>query len=153
MSAGPRTEIFVLGVVRVIDRKLLSSYSSSSFHPSLLVSLAAAYPAFEANLRQSKECSDSNFHSLVDDGGLLYACLSAKNYPSRLIFTLLEEIQENFVAHHTREQIDKAEEGGSKENGQFSKQDKSWLQGLAKKYREAACVDKLQSIQKKVEVS
>jgi hypothetical protein len=153
MSAGPLNEIFVLGVVRVIDRKLLSSYSSSSFHPSLLVSLAAAYPAFEANLRQTKECSDSNFHFLVDDGGLLYACLSAKSYPSRLIFTLLEEIQENFAAHHTREQIDKAEEGGSKENGQFSKQDKCWLQGLAKKYREAACVDKLQSIQKKVEVS
>jgi len=146
------TAIHLLGVLRLSDRTVLSSYApsatSSSFPPSLLRELAATHPTLRPYKRQTEEGPDVSIHFFLDDQGLLYACVTDKSYPSRVIFALLEETRQDFASRHNALKVPE----GERERGQgvFAKQDKKWLKELVGKYKEPATVDKLYDVSEKV---
>ncbi|KAM3568975.1 hypothetical protein VYU27_008918, partial [Nannochloropsis oceanica] len=149
------TAIHLLGVLRLSDRTVLSSYApsatSSSFPPSLLRELAATHPTLRPYKRQTEEGPDVSIHFFLDDQGLLYACVTDKSYPSRVIFALLEETRQDFASRHNALKVPE----GERERGQgvFAKQDKKWLKELVGKYKEPATVDELYAVSEKVEVT
>jgi len=157
MTSISTTAIHLLGILRLSDRTLLSSYAPSataaSFPPSLLRELASTHPTLEPYKRHTEEGPEASIHFYLDGQGLLYACVTNKTYPNRVIFALLEETRIGFASrHHDLAQVLEGGREGGRVGGQgvFARQDKQWLKELVAKYGEPATVDKLYAVSEKV---
>ncbi|CAM9570497.1 unnamed protein product [Ectocarpus sp. 8 AP-2014] len=139
--------ITFLGVIRFTDRVLVAGYSPSEADDSLIIKELMSNPDtfVEPRKRYSVEGRMFSIHFVADDSNRIYSCVTDKEYPARIAFTLLEEAQTKFLTKVGDKSLT-AKEGG------LSRTMKSSFSDLCIKYDDIRNVDRMAAVQDKVDV-
>ncbi|CAM9916694.1 unnamed protein product [Ectocarpus sp. 12 AP-2014] len=130
--------ITFLGVIRFTDRVLVAGYSPSEADDSLIIKELMSNPDtfVEPRKRYSVEGRMFSIHFVADDSNRIYSCVTDKEYPARIAFTLLEEAQTKFLTKVGDKSLT-AKEGG------LSRTMKSSFSDLCIKYDDIRNVDRM----------
>mmetsp|Transcript_42726 Transcript_42726/g.70071 ORF Transcript_42726/g.70071 Transcript_42726/m.70071 type:complete len:250 (-) Transcript_42726:160-909(-) len=140
--------IYYIGVGRFTDHVIVASHSDSSVVDDHAVRALIEDPGTHVTPRQrySMEGDWTTVHFMSDERKRVYVVVTKKSYPSRVVFTLIEEMQSRF--------LDKtAEKSLTAKDGALSKTTKSIFSEISKKYDDPKNVDQLASIQDKIDVT
>ncbi|CAM9219456.1 unnamed protein product [Ectocarpus sp. 13 AM-2016] len=134
--------ITFLGVIRFTDRVLVAGYSPSEADDSLIIKELMSNPDtfVEPRKRYSVEGRMFSIHFVADDSNRIYSCVTDKEYPARIAFTLLEEAQTKFLTKVGDKSLT-AKEGG------LSRTMKSSFSDLCIKYDDIRNVDRMAAVQ------
>mmetsp|Transcript_11341 Transcript_11341/g.14739 ORF Transcript_11341/g.14739 Transcript_11341/m.14739 type:complete len:259 (+) Transcript_11341:143-919(+) len=140
--------VFYVAVARFTDHTIIASHGPSRLVDDQPVRAMIQSPNVYVTPRQrySSEGDLYTIHFVSDERKRVYCVVTDRDYPSRVAFTLLEEMQSRF--------LDKAKEKSmTATEGSLSRTVKSIFVDLCTRYDDLKNVDKLASIQDKVEVT
>lgn len=139
--------ITFIGVVRFTDRVLVAGYSPSEADDALIVKELMANPDtfVEPRKRYSSEGSMFSIHFVADEQHRVFNCVTDKEYPARIAFALLEEMQSKFITKVGEKSLTARE-------GSLSRTMKSSFSDICVKYEDIRTVDRMAAVQGKVDV-
>eukprot|EP01033_Poteriospumella_lacustris_P014269 gene14269-10200_t len=144
MHATPN--IFILAVVRSADKTVVASYlRSNEVTVEGVRECIASNPSMVRGKRYSATGPAQTIHYTLDPQGRVFSIVTAPKYPLRIAFAALDELQEMF----NREigiRVASATEGS------LSRPAAAIFKHIYEKYENPAKVDKLTSVQEKVDV-
>ncbi|CAM9438763.1 unnamed protein product [Discosporangium mesarthrocarpum] len=144
--AGRR--VTFLGVVRFTDRVLMAGYSPTEANDALVIKELMCNPDtfVEPRKRYTSEGSMFCIHYTADDRNRVYTCVTDKEYPARIAFSMLEEMQSKFLTKVGEKSLTAKE-------GSLSRTMKSSFSDLCIKFDDVRNVDRLAAVQQdKVDV-
>ncbi|CAM9125594.1 unnamed protein product [Sphacelaria rigidula] len=139
--------ITFVGVVRFTDRVMVAGYSPSEAGDALIIKELMANPDtfVEPRKRYTSEGSMFSIHYTADDSNRVYSAVTDKEYPPRIAFAMLEEMQTKFLTKVGDKSLTARE-------GSLSRSMKSSFKDLCVKYEDVRNVDRMAAVQDKVDV-
>lgn len=139
--------ITFLGVVRFTDRVLVAGYSPSEADDALIIKELMSNPEtfVEPRKRYTSEGRMFAIHFVADDENRVYSCVTDKEYPARIAFAMLEEMQTKFLTKVGDKALTARE-------GSLTRTMKSSFSDLCIKYDDIRNVDRMAAVQDKVDV-
>eukprot|EP01084_Bolivina_argentea_P319000 553319_1 len=137
-----------IGVLRANDRVCVASYSpleNNSDARILKEVLAKPSTYVEPRRRYTQEGALFSIHFTGDEDGRVYACVTAREYPSRVAFAMLEEMETKFLSRVGEKSLTAKE-------GSLSRAVSSSFREICTKFDDYRNVDRLASVQAKVDV-
>lgn len=137
-----------IGVYRFLDQICVASFSpkgdtNDEFAVKSVISSPNVF--VEPGRRYTNEGEMSCVHFVADDNNRVYTVVTDKQYPPRVAFALLDEVQSKFLTKVGDKSL-------SAREGALSKTMRSSFQDVCLKYEDIKNVDKLASVQGKVDV-
>mmetsp|Transcript_5940 Transcript_5940/g.8938 ORF Transcript_5940/g.8938 Transcript_5940/m.8938 type:complete len:226 (-) Transcript_5940:112-789(-) len=139
--------ITFVGVYRFLDQICVASYSpKGDKNDEVAVKSVISSPKVfvEPGRRYTTEGSVCSVHFISDDANRVYTVVTDKAYPSRVAFAMLEEVQAKFVTKVGEKSLTAKE-------GSLSRTFKGSFSDVCLKYEDVKNVDKISSVQGKVD--
>jgi hypothetical protein len=136
-----------IGVYRLLDQICVASYSpKGGTNDEIAVKSVISSPnvLVEPGRRYSNEGAVCCVHFVADGVNRVFAVVTDKAYPARVAFTLVEEVQSKFVTKVGDKSLTAKE-------GSLSRAMNSTFADICIKYEDVKNVDKLSSLQGKVD--
>ena len=139
------SNLYLVAILRSSDKTVLSTLTKSREVTVEGVRETIATANIVSGKRYTSQGPAFAIHYIQDAQGRVYSIVTSPNYPSRVVFSALDELSNRFSKEFGPRCISATENS-------LSKISRSLLEEIASKYADPSSVDKLVSVQEKLDV-